>query len=208
MRPAPALLAIILAAACAAPSQPPREADPLVDVSEEVPNVVQDIRYATTDNFTGKVLYPVKRCLLRRSTARRLRLVQQDLEQLGMGLKVWDCYRPLAIQHELWRIVPDPRYVANPEKGSRHNRGAAVDVTLVDAKGAELEMPTDYDDFSKSAHRNATDASARAIRNRGTLEKAMTAHGFVGLRTEWWHFDAPDWIRHALLDQPLDRPVE
>jgi len=208
MRALPLIAAAACVLSCASASSAPREADPLVDVSETVPGAVLDIRYATKDNFAGQVLYPAARCLLRRSTARRLKLVQQDLAAIGLGLKLWDCYRPLHIQHKLWAIVPDPRYVADPEKGSRHNRGAAVDATLVDASGQELEMPTGYDDFSPRAHRDATDAVALALRNRETLEKAMSAQGFIGLRTEWWHFDAPDWARHPLLDQPLDAPVE
>lgn len=207
MRALPLILAAACALSCASASTSPREEDPLVDVSEAVPGVVLDIRYATKDNFTGRVLYPAQRCLLRRSTARRLKLAQADLSAVGLGLKLWDCYRPLQIQHKLWAIVPDPRYVADPEKGSRHNRGAAVDATLIDASGRELEMPTGYDDFSPRAHRDSTDATARALRNRETLEKVMTKHGFVGLRTEWWHFDSFDWARHALMDQPLDAPL-
>ena len=162
------------------------------------------MRYATADNFTKSVLYPVNRCLLRRAVAKRLSLVQTDLARQGLGLKLWDCYRPLDIQKKLWALVPDPRYVADPKKGSRHNRGAAVDATLVDGAGGELEMPTRYDDFSPSAHRDYAGASPAALRNRQTLESAMLRHGFLGLPTEWWHFDARGWDRFPLADVPLE----
>ena len=99
--------------------------------------------------------------------------------------------------------MPDPRYVARPDKGSRHNRGAAVDVTLTDSSGRELEMPSAYDDFSRKAHRDYLDASPDAIRNRQALEAAMRRRGFLGLRTEWWHFDAEGWRRYPILDTPL-----
>ncbi len=182
--------------------------EPFVDVAETVPHVILDIRYATADNFTGKILYPEKRCLLRRSAAEKLRLVQEDLEKIGLGLKAWDCYRPLHIQHKLWELVPDPRYVADPERGSRHNRGAAIDITLVDDKGREQEMPTGYDDFSKRAHWDSLDSSARAIKNREILRNAMMAHGFTPLRTEWWHFDAPNWRKHSLFDASFEKALE
>jgi D-alanyl-D-alanine dipeptidase len=117
---------------------------------------------------------------------------------------VFDCYRPLSIQKQLWALLPDERYVIDPRKGSRHNRGAAVDVTLIDAKGNELEMPTDYDDFSERAHRDYRLLPPSALRNRELLERIMTRHGFQGLATEWWHFDAEGWEHYPVLDQPLE----
>ncbi len=176
-----------------------------MDIRNVDKTIVVDVRYATANNFTKTVLYPVNRCLLRTEVARRLHLVQGDLRARGVGLKVWDCYRPLSIQKKLWALVPDPRYVADPRKGSRHNRGAAVDVTLVGPDGAELEMPTGYDDFSPKAHRDYAGASEKARENRALLEAAMTARGFLGLRTEWWHFDAAGWREYGLSDAPLDR---
>jgi D-alanyl-D-alanine dipeptidase len=186
---------------------PARADEPLVDVASFNRTIVIDIRYATPDNFTHKTLYPAARCLLRESVAKRLALVQSDLAASGLGLKVWDCYRPLSVQRKLWELVPDPRYVADPKKGSRHNRGAAVDLTLIDrARGAELEMPTGFDDFSEKAHRDSSQASPEALRNRARLEEAMTARGFAGLPTEWWHFDASGWRAYPLLDAPLSGP--
>ena len=196
-------LALILAA-CAIPG--PAADEPLLDVHEAAPRIAINIRYATADNFTRTVLYPSGRCLLRAPVAKRLSLVQSDLEAQRLGLKVWDCYRPLTIQKKLWALVPDPRYVADPKTGSRHNRGAAVDVTLIDDAGRELEMPSRYDDFSERAHRDWTGGSPAALKNRQTLEAAMLRHGFIGLATEWWHFDAKGFSRYPVLDVPLEKP--
>jgi D-alanyl-D-alanine dipeptidase len=100
----------------------------------------------------------------------------------------------------MWQIKPDPRYVANPAKGSRHNRGAAVDITLVDRNGKELEMPTGFDDFTEKAHRTYKGASTQAKKNSKLLEDAMKKYGFIPLATEWWHFDAPGWDKFSILD--------
>ena len=200
-RVASILLAAALPAACGLARPAPDE--PMVDIAKADPRIRVDIRYATPDNFTKTVLYPAGRCLLRRSVAKRLSLVATDVASQGLGLKVWDCYRPLAIQRKLWALVPDTRYVADPSKGSRHNRGAAVDVTLVDASGRELEMPTGYDDFSEAAHRASTAGSPAARANARRLEDAMAPHGFKGLSTEWWHFDFAGWERFPRLDVPL-----
>jgi D-alanyl-D-alanine dipeptidase len=175
----------------------------LVELPRAVPGVVLDLRYATTNNFTGHVLYPEARAWLRRGTAQRLAAVQRDLKAMGLGLKVFDAYRPLAVQRQLWERVPDERYVANPATGSRHNRGAAVDVTLVRSDGTELLMPTPFDDFSERAHRSFRDLPADALANRDLLERVMTRHGFVGLPTEWWHFDDVDYRQYDVLDVPL-----
>jgi len=170
------------------------------------------MRYATTRNFTGVAFYPVARCLLRRDAAERLARAQKRLAASGLGLQMWDCYRPFAFQQRLWKLVHDPRYVARPVaaadgtpvEGSKHNRGAAIDVTLVAADGAAVEMPTDHDDFSSRAHRDSADVSRVARRNAALLEQALVAEGFEPLATEWWHFDAPGWKRYPLSDQPLD----
>lgn len=178
-------------------------AEPLVDFHSRHPAAVLEIRYATADNFTHQAVYPVARCALRRSVAERLDLAAQELERRGLRLKVFDCYRPLSVQKAFWRLVPDERYVADPKKGSRHNRGAAVDVSLTDARGADLEMPTGYDDFTERAHRDWGLASPAAKENRQLLEDVMRAHGFVGLPTEWWHFDAEGWQSFPVSDVPL-----
>ncbi len=185
---------------CSSDYQNPR----LINVKKLAPGIVVDIRYATTDNFAHQKLYPVGDvCLLCEPAAERLARVQRNLEKQGLGLKVWDCYRPISVQKKLWDIVPDDRYVANPKTGSRHNRGASVDLTLVDKNGDELEMPTVFDEFSEKAHRNFMDLPAAALKNRALLQSAMEAEGFLPLPTEWWHFDSPEWSQYALRDEPL-----
>lgn len=175
----------------------------LIDIRKVNPKIALDIRYATTNNFLKRKLYPTARCVLRGAAARRLSQVQQDLEKKGLGLKVYDCYRPLSVQKLMWKVKPDSRYVANPANGSRHNRGAAVDLTLVDRNGKELQMPTGFDDFTVKAHRNYTGASAQARKNSKLLEDAMKKYGFIPLPTEWWHFDAPGWDKFVILDVPF-----
>ncbi len=177
--------------------------EPLVDVASVVPGIVLDVRYATANNFTGQVLYPKARCLVRRSVAQRLARVQQRLKKQGYGLKIFDGYRPISAQAKMWALMPDPRYVANPAGGSRHNRGAAVDVALVDAEGQPVEMPTDFDDFTAAAHRDYGGGSEASRRHRDILIEAMQAEGFTGLSTEWWHFDAPNWQSYPLVDVDL-----
>jgi D-alanyl-D-alanine dipeptidase len=181
-------------------SEPPAG---LVDVLGLDSTFVLDVRYATPRNFTGRTLYPVARCLLRADAAERLVRVHERLRRDGLRLRLFDCYRPLSIQRMLWELVPDERYVANPAQGSRHNRGAAVDLTLADASGRALPMPTEYDTFTERAHRDWAGGDPSRIANRERLERAMTAEGFEPLPTEWWHFDAPEWERHAVLDLPL-----
>lgn len=191
------VLLILDLGGCATPHRP---AD-LVDVQKIVPGVVLDIRYATTNNFTGQRLYPFAQCYLRRATAEKLAAAQAELKSLGYGLKIYDGYRPLSVQRKMWEVFPQPGYVADPKKGSRHNRGAAVDVTLIRLTDkAELPMPTPYDDFTERAHRKFTDLPEAVIANRELLEKVLIKHGFVGLPTEWWHFDDKDWQNYPLLD--------
>ncbi|HDL18555.1 MAG TPA: peptidase M15 [Bacteroidetes bacterium] len=174
--------------------------EPLVLVSDLDSTIVIDLPYASQNNFVGKVLYDTSLCYLRKSVAERLIRVQKRLQKQGLGLKIWDGYRPRPVQWTMWQLVPDPRYVADPKKGSRHNRGAAVDVTLVDSAGYELPMPTYFDDFSEKAHRDYQNLPENMIQNRGTLSAAMQAEGFIPLSSEWWHFDAPNWQTYSLLD--------
>ena len=173
----------------------------LVEVKKVIPSVVLDIRYATTNNFTGQKLYDSNRSFLRRALAEKLRAVQKELNQVGLGLKLFDAYRPISVQKKMWAIYPDEDYVANPAKGSRHNRGAAVDVMLIDLRDKkELLMPSGYDEFSEKAHRNYTNAPQQEIHNRELLERIMEKHGFTGLPMEWWHFDDVNWKTYELLD--------
>ena len=178
------------------------DAGELVDVATLIPDAVMDLRYATKDNFVGEAVYPKAVCKLRRSVAKRLARAAKILRAEKRRLVIWDCYRPSSIQAAFWKLVPDERYVANPAKGSRHSRGAAVDLALADKDGTLLAMPTAFDDFSENAHRKAA-LAGNAGREAKRLEAAMTGVGFVGMPTEWWHFDAPDASKYALSDVPL-----
>ena len=146
-------------------------------------------------------IYDANTCLLRASTARKLDAAQRAFAAQGYGIKVWDCYRPLSAQKLFWEIFPDERYVANPAKGgSRHNRGAAVDLTLLDGKGRELAMPTAFDDFSERAYRTYKKLPVNIIQNRKILEETMGQAGFAPLPSAWWHFDDSEYERFAPAD--------
>jgi len=175
----------------------------LVDIKEVNPRIVVDMKYASEDNFTKRKLYDSNTCFLRKSTAVKLDAVQKELEEMNLGLKVWDCYRPLAVQRIFWAILPDERYVANPETGSRHNRASAVDLTLVDSQGKELEMPTGFDDFSPRADHGYQVLPDQVIRNRELLKGLMEKAGFIPLPEEWWHYDDEKWMRFDLMDVPF-----
>lgn len=199
------LAALGLVIGCGARSAaPPRGANELIDVQTVVPSIRLDLRYATPNNFTGRALYPTARCLLRPEVAQRLGRAQAALQPLGLGLKVYDCYRPLFVQRELWAVKPDTRYVADPAAGSRHNRAAAVDVTLVRSDGSAIGMPTDFDDFSPRASRAFDDLPPSIRLNRALLQQVMIDAGFMPLPSEWWHFDAPDWQQYEVLDVPFE----
>lgn len=146
--------------------------------------------YATLDNFTGKQLYSNgDETYLRQPAAAALQQVAGHLERQGLGLLIWDAYRPHRASKQMWAMVPDERYVANPAKGSGHNRGIAVDLTLYElANGAELDMGTGFDHFSDSAHHSFNGLKPQQQQNRSILKKAMEDHGFKALDTEWWHY--------------------
>jgi len=168
------------------------EVQGLVEVRDIDSNIKVNLYYATEDNFTGQVLYPVEVCLLRRGTAEKLAAANAEFMRDGYRIKVWDGFRPQNVQHELWEIKPDPRYVADPAVGSNHNRGAAVDVTLVDEHGNKLEMPTDFDDFEKEASRSYPGMTEEARENMEYLTEVMVKNGFTTIQSEWWHFNDAD----------------
>lgn len=150
---------------------------------------VVDMRYATEDNFTSRQIYRCGRCFLRPEVAQRLRRLQKDIHRrYGWALVLYDCYRPRPAQQRLWDAVPDPSYVTPPHKGSMHNRGLAVDLTIADADGTLLDMGTAFDFFGPEAHVDYMDHTAIVLRNRRILIKLMELHGFAGIRTEWWHY--------------------
>ncbi len=163
--------------------------------------IVMDVKYATTDNFVGKVLYPTDKVYLRKVVAEKLSAANSYLkENYNLIIKIFDGYRPLSVQKQMWEIMPDDRYVANPAKGSRHNRGAAVDITLIDSLGNDLEMGTPYDDFTMKAHQGYQDLPEEVKANRKLLLDVMTKFGFSPIESEWWHFDFKGWSNFSILD--------
>ncbi len=182
-----------------------QQPDDLVDIMELDSTIVVELKYATEDNFLQDTLYSANICLLRRAVAERLVKAHQSLRQKGMGLKIWDGYRPLSVQRKMWGKMPDARYVANPQRGSNHNRGAAVDVTLVDLNGNEVEMPTEFDDFSRRAGSDYPYVSEQAKKNRTILQDVMRAQGFKTISSEWWHFNDKNCRKYAVLDVPLEK---
>jgi len=175
-------------------------ANRLVDLQTFIPGIALDVRYATAENFMKRPLYPAARSFLRYPAALALRSVQRELAAEGLAVKVFDGYRPYRVTEAMWEQIGNPDYVADPAKGSRHNRGAAVDLTLVRlSDGEELEMPTPYDDFTAAAAQDAP-AGVVASANRARLREVMQRHGFEPLPSEWWHFDFGGWREYDLMD--------
>ncbi len=172
-----------------------RASEPLVDISSVDPTILIDLRYGTARNLFGHAIYPPgARAVVRESVAERLKTAQAYLHARGYGLKIWDAFRPFNAQGALWAFSKSARFVADPEYGrALHTWGVAVDATLVDAAGREVPMPSDFDSFSAAAalHYQGNDETVR--RNLNLLLHAMGAAGFKGMRSEWWHFVAPDW---------------
>lgn len=159
-------------------------------IRDYIPDIVVDLKYATEDNFTGQVIYSFTEPYARYGTVKKLQTVQAMLAPLGYGLKVWDAFRPVSAQYQLWAVCPDPTYVANPNNGfSSHSRGNTVDVTIIRLEdGSDLTMPTGFDDFSTMANRDYSDCSQEARDNAVLLEVIMTVCGFKGYYGEWWHY--------------------
>ena len=151
-------------------------------------SIILDLKYATTDNFVKEQLYDCGRCFLRHEAAHQLVKVHQMLQLEGLGLKLFDCYRPLPVQQRLWDKFQNASYVTPPSKGSMHNRGLAVDLTIVDSGGKELDMGTEFDYFGKEAHHTFEGHSESILANRVLLKSTMKAFGFKPIRTEWWHY--------------------
>ncbi|HYC39075.1 MAG TPA: M15 family metallopeptidase [Chitinophagaceae bacterium] len=185
----------------------------MVELKSRIPNIVYDLRYATENNFVGKRMYPANttKTFLRQPAAEALALVQADLNRLGLGVKIFDAYRPFSVTEEFWELIRDERYVANPAKGSNHNRGIAVDLTIIDLKtGNELDMGTGFDNFTDSAHHSFAGFSEEILQNRLLLKSTMEKYGFRPLTTEWWHYYFGEPARFPLLDlsfRKLQKPV-
>lgn len=150
---------------------------------------VYDMKYATTDNFLKQAVYDCPECYLRSKTVTSLIEANKEFISLGYRIKIFDCYRPLSIQKKMWKIVSDPNYVADPAKGSIHNRGCAVDITLVDSDGKELDMGTAFDFFGEASGHNYTNLREEVKKNRQLLKKIMLKHNFKSFDSEWWHYN-------------------
>ena len=178
----------------------------LVEVAKAVPGVAIDIRYATENNFMHRQLYPIAKAYLRKPAAEALAEVQRDLATRGLGLKVFDAYRPYHITEIMWEPYKNPDFVADPAKGSRHNRGCAVDLTVVRlGSNEQLDMGTPYDAFTPAAAITYTELPVSVLENRKLLRDAMERHGFTVLPSEWWHYDFNGWQNYELLDIPLEK---
>lgn len=159
-----------------------------------------DLKYATKDNITKSVLYEKNLAYLQKNTLDKLIQVNEELKVMGYKLKIWDAYRPLSVQKKLWAVLPNSNYIANPfADGSNHNRGTAVDVTLVYKNGDEVEMPTKFDDFSGKSRRGSK-WSSKARANVDLLTEIMEKHGFTSIDSEWWHFDDIDSKKYDVMD--------
>lgn len=177
----------------------------LVAVKTIYSTIVLDLRYATTNNFLKTQIYDVPRCYLHTDAAQALKQVVDELAKDGLGIKIFDAYRPLHAQWRLWEVCPDQRFVADPRKGGRHTRGTAVDLTLIRLfDQSELAMPTEFDSFEKEARADYQDLSQEILANRTKLQDVMIKHGFTTVPYEWWHFDLKDYETYPTLDIPLN----
>jgi D-alanyl-D-alanine dipeptidase len=173
----------------------------LIDLEKFIPGIVLDIRYATENNFTGEKIYTQARAFARKPVAAALKRVQADLKEQGLGLKVFDGYRPYRATVKFYEVYRDTTYVASPYRGSRHNRGCAIDLTLINlSTGRELKMPTPYDTFTKDAWPTTVVTDPEARKNRQLLISAMEKQGFRVNSSEWWHFDFRGWKDFEVLD--------
>ncbi len=194
MRCGIAFPALLLAAGFTISARAEGGASSLVDVTMMKRPPLEEIRYATPYNFTGTQLYPFPAAYVCRELIPCLEAVQKELAKRGLGLKIYDGYRPLPVQQKMWNLIHNARYVSNPAVSrGRHTRGTAVDVTLIDKQGNPLPMPSNFDEFSTRAAVAYTGGTDEQRRNRALLQSVMTRHGFLSYPDEWWHFDFHGW---------------
>lgn len=201
------LACIILIAGAAGQSVPPAEKNKrearLVELITLDNTIKLDIRYATGDNFVGRAVYPEARAFLQKPAAKAVVRVHRKLKERGLGLVIFDGYRPWTITKLFWEVVPDEKrkFVADPAKGSKHNRGCAVDLSIFDLRTGELvDMPSGYDEFTERASPNYTGGSDAQRANRDLLRRLMESEGFAVNPNEWWHFDYKNWQDYAIYD--------
>ncbi|MCU0358399.1 MAG: M15 family metallopeptidase [Cyclobacteriaceae bacterium] len=173
----------------------------LVNLQRVIPGIVLDIRYATTNNFTGEKIYNLPRAYARKPVAEALKKAQAEFATHGVGIKIFDAYRPYAATVKFYEVYRDTTYVASPYRGSRHNRGCALDMTLIDLKtGEELKMPTEFDSFKKEAWPSTPVKDPLIKKNRDLIISVMLKHGFRVNASEWWHFDYIGWQQYEVMD--------
>ena len=178
----------------------------MVNLRRSIPGITLDLKYATTLNFMHQKIYPsLHTTYLRLPAAKALKKVIAELKNKKLSVKIFDAYRPYSVTEKMWDMVKDNRYAADPAKGSGHNRGIAVDLTLIDLHTKkELAMGTGFDNFSDSAHTDFTELPDNVLQNRRLLKTVMEKYGFKSLDTEWWHFSLPGANAYELLDIPFD----
>lgn len=176
------------------------EIEGLVELKQLDNSFIIDLRYATDNNFTGKKIYSQAVCLINKKTAEKLIAANNEFREMGYKIKIFDAYRPFSAQRILWEAAEDKSFVANPNKGSVHNRGAAVDITLVDMDGNEVDMPSGYDEFTNRARIDYMDCTQLQKKNRELLASIMVKHGFKRISNEWWHFDDTNAKSYPILD--------
>jgi len=173
----------------------------LIDLEKFIPNIVLDIRYATINNFTKEIIYNLAKAYARKPVAEALKKAQTEFNKLGLGIKIFDAYRPYSATIKFYEVYRDTTYVASPYKGSRHNRGCAIDMTLVDLDtGKDLTMPTEYDSFKKEAWPSTPVKDPNIKKNRDLIISIMQKHGFKVNSSEWWHFDFIGWQKFEVMD--------
>ena len=172
----------------------------LVEVKEVIPNIELEIKYATSDNFTGQKVYDSDRCYLLDLVVSELVKVQQDLKKMNLGLKIFDGFRPFYVQEKFWAIPSARPFLADPRRGGKHTRGTAVDLTLIDLETKkELDMPSGFDEFTERAASDYQGATELQKKNRGILQAVMERHNFQRIKSEWWHFDYKDWQQYPVI---------
>jgi len=178
----------------------------MIELRTLIPDLVYDLRYATINNFMRRRMYygNIRQTFLRRPAAEALAKVQLELKAKGKGLKIYDAYRPYSVTVKFWELVKDEQYVANPAKGSAHNRGLAVDLTLIDLETRkELDMGTGFDNFTDSAHHSFNHPDSEVRQNRKLLKESMKKYGYEMFEAEWWHYSWPNTRDFEILDLKL-----
>ena len=175
-----------------------------VNLKEYSQDFVYDMKYATPDNFLKAKVYDCAECFLRLKTVNALVEANKKFMEKGYKIKIFDCYRPLDIQKKMWKIISNPEYVADPTKGSIHNRGGAVDITVVDSKGKELDMGTSCEFFGVEASHNYQNLSTAVKQNRILLKTTMVNSGFNSFDSEWWHYNLKSGLNDKVSNAKWD----